>query len=112
MSSLVYFLIAASAMSFSSHAQQPDEKKKCSSYVLVELKLNNVWSENTPGGAFIHDSVYVGVGTDPSEAAANAIRSCLAGKYSQEKCGSATQNVMSPTESQYYDVAKGLTGCS
>lgn len=111
MSQLAQFLIfAASAVTFSVHAQRL-EKKECASYVIVELTLNNVWSQNVSSGAFIHDSVYVGVGGNPSEAAANAIKSCMAGNYSEEKCTSATEMAYAATDSRYSEVAKGLTGC-
>src|SRR5262249_43577930 len=88
------------------------QQSLCSNYVVVELKLHdNGVVPNVPGGAFVHDSVYIGVGIDEFTATANANNACQAGKYSAQDCQLARKHIALGMSSQYGDVIKNLIDC-
>lgn len=84
----------------------------CPEYFVVEVKVHdNGIKQNVPGGAFVHGSVFIGVGASPKDASENAKKACEAGKYSPEGCQDATATTYSGNEPKYRDAVKTITGC-
>lgn len=79
---------------------------------MVEIKVHdNGIKQTVQGGAFVHYSVYIGVGANPKEALENAKKACAAGKYSEEGCQDATATTFSGNEPKYRNAVKTITSC-
>lgn len=84
----------------------------CANLVVVELKLHdNGIVPNVPGGAFVHDSVYIGVASDEKAALSNALNACQEAKYSRADCEAAKSTTYAGEDPKYNEAAKTLANC-